>query len=215
MRCASDLTKIRDALQKRTVNLQNLCRTCQNPLSETDYRSISYATIELDNMFVTALRQYSKSVLLGARTAQGDYTTCSVRPNSPEEAAAFILAAVNPVAYANRNSPKTIYEKDELTTRDPKDMEKVFVRYQASNLPRYALALSLNSSAFQEVKVLRHFFAHRCKNTAEKVEKLALSMGILAPRRPEDLVLSGHPGLGVPLYETWTADLMLFFDLAT
>lgn len=214
MQCTSDLTKLRDALRGRIRLLRDLCRNCRGPLSDADFRTIAFAAIELDNLVVFGLRQFAKSALLGGRTSAGDYVQTSVSPGSTEEAAAFVYASINPSGYANRGSPLTIREKDEITTRNPKDIEKVLTDYAATNLSRYALALSLNSSAFDEIKIFRHFFAHRCRDTYQKVGKLAQDLGLPVPNRPETLVISGHPNYGVAFYESWTGDLDTFFDLA-
>jgi hypothetical protein len=185
------------------------------PLSYDDRRALAFATIELDNLIVVALRQYTKSCLLGTRTAAGARVVASVSPSTPEEAAAYIYGSLNPAAYQKKmKSPKAIAEKDEIVFRDPKQSEKVLIDYGASNLANLQLALSLNAVAFSEVKTCRHFFSHRMMNTSHQVEALATSVGIVGFEDPENFVAVGRPATGVRMIDGWLSDIENFFDLA-
>ena len=62
--------------------------------------------------------------------------------------------------------------------------------------------------------MLRHFFAHRAKNTYDQVTKFALNLGMPKPRMPEDLIVMGRPSTGVTIIDGWTADVINWFDLA-
>lgn len=86
--------------------------------------------------------------------------------------------------------------------------------YSVSNLPNFALALSLNAEVFSEAKIFRHFFAHRAQNTYEAVQAFAANTGIVGVDMPEHLILRGRPGTGVRFVDGWLADVENFFDLA-
>jgi len=105
-------------------------------------------------------------------------------------------------------------EKDEYVFRNPKMTEKVLIDYSASNLPNFALALSLNAEVFSEAKICRHFFAHRAKNTYEAVQNFAANLGIVEKVMPEHLILRGRPTTGVRFLDGWLGDVQNFFDLA-
>jgi hypothetical protein len=215
MQCTTDLVKLRDSIISRVAYLQQIASPIKTPLGSEDKRALAFVTIELDNLVVVGLRQYTKSSLLRGRTASGARITATVQPTSTEEAAAFIYSSLNPTGYSKIKSPKTISEKNEITFRDPKKTEKVLVDYKASNLPNFIVALSLNAEIFSEAKIFRHFFAHRAKNTYEAVQNFTTSLGMLGTDMPEHLILRGRPSTGVRILDGWLADLKNFFDLAT
>lgn len=215
MQCVTDLAKLRDAVKWRVRCLRQVLSPITVPLGTKERRDIAFLVIELDNLIIVGLRQYTKSSLLRSRTTAGVRITASVRPASTEEAAAFIYRSLNPKGYQNLKSPAVILEKNEIVFRDPKRAEKVFIDYAASNLPNLATGLSLNAEVFSEIKVCRHFFAHRARNTYEEVLDFAEDLGIFAVDMPEQLLLRGRPSTGVRLLEGWLADVENFFDLAT
>lgn len=215
MQCVTDLVKLRDAVISRSRYLRIITRGISAPLAPEELRALAYAAIELDNLVVTGLRQYAKSSLLRSRTAAGSRVTANVTPNSPEEAAALVFRSVNPTGFQKARNPTAISERSEAAIRDPKQVEKVLTDYAASNLSNITLALSLNADVFAEVKVFRHFFAHRARNTANEVQDFAARVGVVGKCRPEHLLVRGRPGTGVRFLDGWLADIENFFDLAT
>lgn len=215
MQCATDLVKLRDSIISRVRYLRQIVSSINVPLASEDRRALAFVTIELDNLVVVGLRQYTKSSLLRSRTAAGARITATVHPASTEEAAAFIFRSLNPTRYSNNRSPSTILEKDEIVFRDPKMAEKVLMDYATSNLPNFTLALSLNAEIFAEAKICRHFFAHRARNTYEAVQAFAANLGIVGVNMPEHLIVRGRPSTGVRIIDGWLADVENFFDLAT
>lgn len=215
MQCVTDLVKLRDSVFSRSRYLRQITSQISSPHAAADRQILAYATIELDNLIVVGFRQYTKSSLLRSRTAGGVRITAAVHPNSSEEAAALIYQSLNPVGYQKAKSPATISERNEIVFRNPKDIEKVLTDYSASNLPNVKLAVSLNAAAFSEVKIFRHFFAHRAKNTFEECQKFSADSGIVGAYKPEYLTLLARPGTGVRFLDGWLADIENFFDLAT
>lgn len=215
MQCVTDLVKLRDAVISRSRHLRLITGGISIPMAPEELRALAYAAIELDNLVVVGLRQYAKSSLLRSRTAAGARVTANVNPKSPEEAAALVFRSLNPAGFTKAKNPKAIAERQEVAIRDPKKVEKVLTDYSASNLSNMALALSLNADVFAEVKVFRHFFAHRARNTSEEVQLFAAKVGVVGTYRPEHLLVRGRPGTGVRFLDGWLADVENFFDLAT
>lgn len=215
MQCVTDLAKLRDSIISRVRYLRQIASPITVPLGDEDRRALAFATIELDNLIILGLRQYTKSSLLRSRTAAGVRISASIKPSSTEEAAAFIYRSLRPHVYSGKmKSPLKIREEKELVFRDPKETEKVLSDSAASNLTNLSLALSLNAEVFSEAKICRHFFAHRAKNTHEAVRVFATNLGIIRIDTPEHLLLRGRPGTGVRLLDGWLADVENFFDLA-
>lgn len=214
MQCVTDLAKLRDSVISRVRNLSAIAGPIKPPLSSLDRRSLAFVAIELDNLVIVALRQYTKSSLLRSRTAAGDRITATVRPSSVGEAAAFVFSSLNPAKYAKKGSPACIKEEDEIAFRDPKQAEKVLLDYGASNIANFALALSLNALVFGELKICRHFFAHRAQNTFENVRDFAALQGVTNLEMPERLLVNGRPGTGTRFLDGWLGEVETFFDLA-
>ncbi len=214
MQCATDLVKLRDSIISRSRYLRQIVFPISAPLGADDRRALAFAAIELDNLIIVGLRQYTKSSLLRSRTAEGMRITSTINPVTMEEAAAFIYRSLNPVGYAKAGSPSEIPEEKEIVFRDPKKAEKVLLDYSASNLLNLSLALSLNADAFSEVKTFRHFFAHRSKNTYEAVRAFAANLAIVGIDMPEHLMLRVRPETGIRFLDGWLADVENFFDLA-
>lgn len=215
MQSVTDLRKLRDATISRVKRLREVAAPVTLPLGSEDKRALAYVVIELDNLIIVGLRNYTKSSLLRSRTAAGVRITAAVAPGSTEEAAALIFKSLNPTGYANKNNPVAISEKDEVAFRDPKRSEKVMIDYSVSNLPNLVMALSLNASVFEEAKVCRHFFAHRTKNTYEAVRTFASNQGVIGFNTTEELLLRGRPSTGIRFLDGWLADVENFFDYAT
>lgn len=215
MQCVTDLVKLRDSIISRVRCLRQIASPITAPFGSEDRRALAYVTIELDNLVIVGLRQYTKSSLLRSRTAAGARITATVRPASSEEAAAFIYRSLNPKGYTSLKNPSRVSEKSEIKFRDPKSTEKVLLDYSASNLQNLVIALSLNANVFSEAKVFRNFFAHRAMNTFESVQAFAVSLGVFKIDTPEHLIVRGRPGTGVRFLEGWLAEVENFFDLAT
>lgn len=215
MQCVSDLGKLRSSVISRVRRLREIVLPIATPFGSEDRRALAFVTIELDNLVIVGLRQYMKGSLLRSRTAAGVRITASVRPASTEEAAALIFRSLNPTGFKKKSNPTTISEKEEIAVRDPKQTEKVFNDYNSSNLPNLITALSLNATVFTEVKVCRHFFAHRAQNTHEAVREFAAQRGVVGVQMPEQLIVRGRPDTGVRFLDGWLADVENFFDLAT
>jgi len=214
MQCVSDLAKLRDCAIRRVRTLREIVAPIASPLGSEDKRALAFVTVELDNLIIVTLRQFTKSSLLGSRTAAGYHVTASVRPHTPQEAAALVFNSLNPAGYLKLKSPAAIDEEDELVFRDPKRVEKVLTDYAASNLANVQLALSLNAVVFSEVKVCRHFFSHRMRNTVEQVKVLANNVGVITFADTENLLVVGRPGTGIRFIDGWLSDVENFVDLA-
>lgn len=215
MQSVTDLTKLRDAIAIRVLRLRAIVSPVSSPLGACERRAIAFVAIELDNLIVVGLRSYTKSSLLRSRTSSGDRITASVAPKTTEEAAAYIYKSLNPTGYSKLRSPSTILEKDEIIFRDPKRVEKVLLDYSASNIQKLTLALSLNADVFFELKIFRHYFAHRTKSTREKVRDFSSRVGAVSFDMPEHIMLKGRPNTGVRFIDGWLADVENFFDLAS
>jgi hypothetical protein len=211
MHCVSDLAKLKHSVRRRTIYFRSLVDGLQSPLTISDKRRLAYVAIELDNLVVTGLRQFTKSSLLGCKTSSGARVGVQSGITSPPQAAALVYATLNPAGYAKIGSPTTIKESDEISFRDPSKAEKVLISYSATNVSKVQFAMGFNGAIFSEIAPVRHFFAHRAKNTNEKVRTWATNIGFFAFSDVETLMVSGRPSSGVRIIDGWLADAENFF----
>ncbi len=214
MRAKSDLIKlhnaIRDRLRRLRVNYRSL------PLREPECRRIiiSNCVLELDNLLISSLREFTLSTLMRARTKTGHRISVNRKFGSEQEISAFILQSTN-ISLYNRMRPQVLSRDKEPTVRYPKDTEKILSGCAASNLGSLQRALALNSAVFHDIPTIRNFYAHRNEDTWRKVKNKARSLGLHGVGCAEDLVSGYLPGRPVTMMEDWLNESELFFDELT
>lgn len=214
MRCVSDLEKLRKPVLLRSLRLDRVWAEAMASPKELRDPIIAFAVIELDNLLVGGLRQFTKSSLLGCRTAGGMRVASTSGVRSPSQAAALVLRELNAQRYAELNDPSEIIERFEQTFREPRDAYRVLERYSASNLGHLQAAMAYNGSVFSEIATVRNFFAHRSAGTYERVRGFSTRLGMVPLDSPESLIASRRRGRPVAIFEDWNADLRNFFNVA-
>ncbi|ADU37575.1 hypothetical protein [Variovorax paradoxus] len=213
MRASMHLMHLHNATQGRIRRLQRLYGTTVLINAPHQNHQLGYLAIELDNLVISVLREFTISTIRQAKTRIGARIRVNQSLGPEEQIAAYILSIVNPVKYRRLNSPQSIRQTDEQTIRDPKETEKILSYAGATNLPSLQNALALNSGLFKNLKSIRHFYAHRGKDTFGKASVNAVSMGVLNTHHPDDIlmyVISGRPH---SVLEEWLIDASLFFEL--
>lgn len=213
MRPTLDLRRLHHAVTSRIRLLREMCTATLSMPRKQRGPQLSFIVIELDNLIIGALRAFTISTLRRARTVRGTKISVTTSLDEEAEIAAYILSIQNAVRFKNLKSPARIIRQEEPTIRDPKEIEKILVACNASNLPSMQNSLSLNSTMFRDVKLIRHFYAHRNGDTYAKAANSAARMGILSIAHPDEMlhhVIAGRP---VPVLEEWLIDAELFFEL--
>jgi hypothetical protein len=211
MHAVSDLSKLHDAVQARLKRIKShFASVSVRPAADRN-PVITTCVIELDNMALCALREFTVSSLRRARTIRGHRISVNRRFGPETEIAAYVLSVVNSVKY-NRKKPTSLKRDEEQTVRDPKDTEKVLISCAATNLPSLQKALALNVGIFRDISTVRNFYAHRNENTWRKVRDKARATGIVPVHHPDDLVQSSIAGRPVSVFEDWVGEAELFFD---
>lgn len=188
MRAASDLTKLHDAIQRRLTRLRHAFASVPGrPLKDRNF-VIATCVIELDNMSMSGVREFTFSTLTKARTVLGHRVSVNRMFANEEEISAFLLSVLNSVAYAKLGAPAGIKRHKEPKVRDPKQTEKILNACNATNLPSLQNALALNVGLFRDLATVRNFYAHRNQDTFRKVREKANNMGVAVIRHPDDLV---------------------------
>lgn len=208
-----NLHRLHDAAQYRIERLIKLHRGVNILPADQQSRRLAYIAIELDNLNICTLREFTISTIRKAKSVKGNRITVSRSLGREEEIGAYILSVLNPVKYTKLRSPVTIKRTDEPSVRDPKEIRKVLVDCNASNLSSIDNALALNSSLFRDIKPIRHFYAHRSKDTFLKASTHSASLGLPHPRHPDDILRHVVPGRSLPVLEEWLIEAQLFYEL--
>lgn len=212
MQASMHLQRLQDATQYRIKRLHELYTSIGALPRSQQSPGLSYIAIEFDNLNICALREFTISTIREARTTKGRRIKVNQSFGPEGEVCAYVLSVLNPVKYKKLKNPKSIQRTDEQTIRDPKEIEKVLSHCGASNLPSLQNALSLNSNLFRDIKPIRHFYAHRNKDTFTKAAKNAASMGVFNPKHPDQILR--HVTLGRPhsVLEEWLIEARLFYQ---
>lgn len=211
MRGTSHLGKLNRAIARRVARLRRLHGlTAGQSVTEAD-RTISYITIELDNLILGAIRQFVISSLTGARSAAGGKVRSSPAFSDEGEVGAYVMSVLSPVSYTNMGSPTRLSRRDEFKVRDPRLVERVMASCSASNLLSVQAAYAYNTGVFTDLPIIRNFFAHRNDDTWRKVRNRAPGMGIYGARSACELVMARIPARPVTVLQDWLDDVELFF----
>ncbi|HXQ71071.1 MAG TPA: hypothetical protein VN844_11315 [Pyrinomonadaceae bacterium] len=117
--------------------------------------------------------------------------------------------------YQRMGSPPTVDRREEHKFRNPREVRTVLASLGGNNLPELDTALSLNTTLFSDIAVLRNFYAHRNRDTWQKTNNyFAQQRAFPNFKRAADLLGYRRPSSGVDMLEEWLADAELFFDFA-
>lgn len=215
MRASMNLGRLNDAAQYRLERLHRLHRNLAVLDPSQQSQQLAYITIELDNLNICALREFTISTVRGAKTTKGHKVSVSNLLGPEEEIGAYILSILNSVKFHKMKNPVRIKRTDEPTIRDPKETEKILMAAGASNLNSLQNALALNTNLFRDLKYVRHFYAHRCKDTYIKACSGCASIGPPKPKHPDDILRHVVTGRAQPVLEQWIMEAKFFYHLLT
>jgi hypothetical protein len=216
VRATGDLSKLQSAVTRRLLRLRRAYAQCTAvpPSHETEPR-LAFAAVELDNLVLSAIRQFVISCLTGARSADGQRVAVTPRLRDEGEVAAYVLSVLAQKAYEDLGSPQRVARQHEFKIREPRFLERVMASCAASNLISVEAAFSLPTTLFSDLPTVRNFYAHRNDDTWRKVRNRAAGRGIFGVRTTDEVLRATLPGRPVSLFEDWLDDAELFFHELT
>lgn len=210
-----NLGRLNDAAQYRLERLHRLYNNIAALTPSKQSQQLAYIAIELDNLNICALREFTISTVRGAKTTRGHKVSVSNILGPEEEIGAYMLSILNSVKFQKMNNPVRIKRTEEPTVRDPKETEKILLAAGASNLNSLQNALALNTNLFRDLKYVRHFYAHRCKDTYLKACSGCASFGPQTPQHPDDILRHVVTGRAQSVLEQWLMEAKFFYQLLT
>lgn len=104
----------------------------------------------------------------------------------------------------------TLYKKKRYEPRwhDAGECIDAATRLGLANLSTIILALGITPSPADDLRALRNFVAHRCRDTADKLQALLKSVGLPKNATPEQVLQQAVSG-GSCAFLTWSYQLRL------
>lgn len=174
-------------------------------------QAVGSVVVDLYNLWYNFCRDFFLLCHHGVRLRGGVVAGHSLRGNTESGSVLLAAQACNP-RLAGRSS---IRWGEEPKWADPHQFIKSCVALQCSHVPAIQAAMSIQTRAFEDVRTVRHFFAHKNTSTAKKA--LSLSRLYVMPKYPHPIsMLAGFPaGRSVPLLVDWIDDIYLVCDAIT
>lgn len=166
---------------------------------------ITYSVVELYNLWYSFSRCLYLSTALGARDSTGSRVVLVnvTRPTSVEDA--LTLAIRTRQGQQNRRPPWTW--RDEPSWAQTRVLLQGLSAIGASNQQQVSNGLSTPTSVFDELPHFRYFFAHRGRETLQRLRPLIRAHSIPSNLRPTDALLTPATVLGTmrtqPLVLDW------------
>jgi hypothetical protein len=183
------------------------------PLAEA---GIVYCVLELDSFWRSFARSLFLSTAFRAKDGSGGRVTLSVpTPGTVDDALTHAIHRIRPTVKKKAASWSWL---DEPNWSRSSNLLDSLDEIGASNRPTVVAGLSIPTRVFDDLTVLRNFFAHRNEDTAGRVPSVARSYSIAPTMRPSDVLrsrASGASGLRPQvLLLDWIDDMVNAVSLA-
>jgi hypothetical protein len=160
------------------------------------------AAIRLHDCWAKFCRALVVESALGARTAGGTLLTRIPNVNRADDVIALLRT---------RYPRKPPYW--EPRWGDAKECSDASQDLNVSNLSTIKAALGSTNSPVEELRVVRNYFAHRTRETHQKVWPYAMKRGLSTRFHPEQLIGTTVAPNQV-LFESWITDLLVVAEAA-
>ena len=213
MRRSRKLVTLRDALWRRNDRLSALASSVIARTDAHAKRVVAFVTIEAYNVWVNFEREFFLScAYLSPTQIGGTRVTHASRQVRDEQSA---LRYAIPIAKGRKARVPRLGRPIRPTDEPDWSRRDVLLSLSAgfSNQAEIQNGLSLQTTFFRDLPTARIFYAHRAKNTSDKVKTLALrEYGVIDLPHPHQLLNVVLPGRGDSLLVEWLADMQIIAD---
>ena len=209
VRIVRELSKLNETALHRLSRLRVLANCCSLPVTQPDDRLVAFVVIETFNLWSTFARFLYLSSCLSATTVSGTRVSLSKCTfMSTNDALCF---AIQEIKGKSIRKPR---RQDEPPWHMVNILLKLFNATGASNLPQVQSGASFQAHMFEELRTMRHFFAHRNQETAERVRQIARNRSISLKSRPSEVACSIPTGRPQSLLADWQDHLRTAISLS-
>ena len=209
MRQTRDLRKLLRMAQGRLRRLRTLAdESASLSASEQDHQ-LAYVVIETANLWSSFTRSYVLSCATNARRV------CRKRVKIGNAAVATPADVLLIAARQARGpaAPAPIERRDEPAWHDPSLLLRTCREMACDHLPSIEAALSVRTSVFQHLPVLRNFYAHRNGESSKKALNVGLAYVVANKRTPTHMLLAPAKRRSQALILDWIDEIGVVMDL--
>jgi len=205
------LPHARRSFLARMSGLRGIAQTLSLPTTSEDRRLSFWVAIESANCWASFLRRYYILSATGARDRGGVRISSNQDLKSEEEAITF---AVNILRPRRASAGPPWVARDEPDWLDPGNVSRLLNSLSCSNSAGFNAAVSLGTSARQDLLSYRNFVAHRNRLTALKVRAVAARSSVYQDLDPVDLPLQRTRRSANTLLVDWIGELETMISLS-
>lgn len=212
---SDDLVVLQRVALRRATRLRLVAAHCVSAgLAARDRDAgLTYCIIELQTLWEGFSRALFLSSALSARDSTGQRisVTASPGPKTIEEALTHAIRRVKPGLYKKKQSPPWSWS-DEPKWSGIGALLDSMDEVGCSNRPRVAAALSTQTAVFDHLRLVRNFYAHRGRDTRQKLQPLMVTYSLPPTLHPSRALLLRARVSGVlrpqPLLLDWIDDVI-------
>jgi hypothetical protein len=171
--------------------------------------------IELDNIFIQALRLYAQCILRSALQSGAAVLPGYTKGFTDTDFTLIVLQKLNPSKLNSaQRKRQTISRRDEKTIGNPSEWVG-FLNLFGLPVPQdFSNAIALNLTFYEEIGVVRNFYAHRSKETLDRIRQKFPQLAYGQALHPDDLVTSTPLGISRAKYPEWSSEGLSFLHVA-
>jgi hypothetical protein len=204
------LGKLQQRTHRRLLRLTEVLATAPTDSHEQD-RRVAFVTIEALNSWIQFCRYFYLCCALGGKEADGTrLSPAAGRLATTDDALTFAIHLMKPTLKA-KSAPWSPW--DEPIWRKAGDFSKIMRALDTANVPKVVGAVSLATSALNDLPAFRNFYAHRSDSTVKNAQKLATKYVISAKLHPTQILTGYAPGRPRSVLHEWLDDLFVVVDL--
>lgn len=179
-------------------------------LTPNEERILSLVAIESANTWAALMRSYWLAASIHRWRRDGTQVKISASIRSFEDAITFAVHTTKPRLRVSTGPWK---KRDEPDWLDPATVSTLLRAAGADIEGGFHAAISLGSTARQDLSTYRNFVAHRNRDTALKVRNLCPDPSLKRSTSPLEIALLRGPGRPQPLVLDWIDDLRTMCSL--
>lgn len=210
MHPVSELNKLADTLVFRTKRLEALARQIAQKDNADCPAKLTYLTVESLMSWVNFCRCFYLSCTVCNARLIGGGRVSHTRAVIGDQRSALVEAIreLKPNVLGHIGTGPRINTRFEPTWHEKQSLITLSGRLGFSNNTGIIAAFSYPTRFMEDLPTVRNFFAHRCHDTARKVEGVAARQyGLAALEHPADLVNKTLTGRTEPLLIEWLIDM--------
>jgi hypothetical protein len=213
MRACDDFRRFFRSIRGRVRRLRALlvAGAAQLASNELD-RRLAYVSLEADNLILSAKREFFvSSMLVGARTLSGHRVKAAGQFATERDVVLSIMSVLERRKHVRLAQAATIPRREETKVRSPSDLFQVASQVGLTNLASVQVATSLGLYIFNELKMVRHFYAHRNKETFQ-IARHTLATVTPLKDHPSQMLISPRNSSPITTANLWLDEIELFYE---